>query len=76
MPRATVTWQQRGEYLSECFGMTPKAFAAGIDAAMARAAPQGTAGKSTAGARTAAGAKTSKARRAAAKQPAGATTGE
>jgi hypothetical protein len=76
MPRSTVTWQQRGEYLSGCLGMTSKAFAAGIDAAMARAAPQGAAAKPTAGARTAAGGK-SKARRAAAgKQPAGATTGE
>jgi hypothetical protein len=76
MPRATVTWQQRGEYLARCMGCTPTQFATGIDAAMARAAPEGTAGKSTAGARTAAGAKTSKARRAAAKQSAGATTGE
>jgi hypothetical protein len=74
MPRKTITWQQRGEYLAGCFGMASKAFAAGIDAAMARD-PQGTAGKSTAGARPTAGAKTSKARRAAAKVPAGATTG-
>jgi len=76
MPRSTITWQVRGEYLSQCLGLTSKAFAAGIDAAMARAAPQGAAAKPGAGARTAAGAKTSKARRAAAKQPAGATTGE
>jgi hypothetical protein len=75
MPRNKITWQMRGEYLSGCFGTTSKAFAAGIDAAMARGVPQGAAAKSTAGARTTAGGK-SKARKAAAKQPAGATAGE
>jgi hypothetical protein len=75
MPRNKITWQQRGEYLAGCLGLASKAFGAGIDAAMARAAPQGTAAKSTAGARTVAG-KTSKARKAAAKQPSGATAGE
>jgi hypothetical protein len=73
MPRNKITWQQRGEYLAQCFGMTSKAFGAGIDAAMARGVPQGGAAKSTAGARTAAGGK-STARKAAAKQPAGAAS--
>jgi hypothetical protein len=74
MPRNKITWQQRGEYLAGCLGLASKAFGAGIDAAMARAAPQGGAAKSTAGARAAAGVKSSKTRKAAAKQPAGAAS--
>lgn len=35
MPRATNTWQSRGEYLANCCGLSAAQFAAGLDSAMA-----------------------------------------
>ena len=34
MPRSKNTWQERGEYLADCCGLTATQFAAGIDTAM------------------------------------------
>ena len=70
MPKGTITWQARGQYLAECCGMTPQQFAAGLDAAMGHR--QGIAPQPAAGQRTRTGGK-ARTRSARAKQTAAAT---
>jgi hypothetical protein len=57
MPRTTITWQARGEYLAGCCGVSPQQFAAGIDSAMA-GNRQGLAARPASGQRAGAGTKT------------------
>jgi hypothetical protein len=63
MPRTTITWQARGEYLAGCIGVSPQQFAAGIDSAMA-GNRQGLATRPASGERAGAGTKTKRKARA------------
>ena len=73
MPRLKNTWQQRGEYLANCCGLSAAQFAAGLDSAMS-GNREGIVAKPASGrtAGTGTGTKTRRTRKTAAAQTAGA----